>query len=373
VAAAGIDADHEAITREEVLNRLRIGLWTMLRNSSLRPDLPELLRVVTEDRVSTQRLIMTTDGPAPQYVAEHGFVDGLLRTAVECGVPPMQALQMVTINPATLLRLDGQLGGIAVGRRANLLLLSDLVSFRPETVITGGQVVAREGRLITPLSAMGWDDYGSRPRFSKSLHLADPGLYPLKASGTVAEVTAIHLESAVITSRRDVTVRVKDGVLDPGPGLLHAALVEREGAWISRALISGFADNLEGLASTYNTTTHLLVLGCRPEAMAQASQRVREIGGGIAVVQDGKIVYELQLPITGMMSELSFNEVARRNEQLSRVVANRGYEFHDILYTLLFLTCDFLPALRLTPLGLLDVKTSRVLVPAEELVASEPD
>ena len=106
VVAAGIDADHEAITKEEVLNRLRLGLWTMLRNSSLRPDLPELLRVVTQDRVSTQRLIMTTDGPAPEYVAECGYVDGLLRTAVENGVPPMQALQMVTINPATLLRMD---------------------------------------------------------------------------------------------------------------------------------------------------------------------------------------------------------------------------------------------------------------------------
>lgn len=373
VAAAGIDADHEAITREEVLNRLRLGLWTMLRNSSLRPDLPELLRVVTEDRVSTHRLIMTTDGPAPQYVAEHGFVDGLLRTAVECGVPPMQALQMVTINPATLLRLDGRLGGIAVGRQADLLLLPDLVSFRPETVITGGQVVAREGRLITPLPTLDWDDYGSRPRFSESLQLGVPAFYPPRASGAEAEVPAIHLETAVITSRKDVTVQVKDGLLDPGPGLLHAALIEREGAWISRALVSGFADNLEGIASTYNTTTHLLVLGRRPEAMAQASQRVREIGGGIVVVQGGNIVYELTLPITGMMSELSFEEVARRNEQLSRAMAGAGYEFHDILYTLLFLTCDFLPALRLTPLGLLDVKSSHPLAPAEKLVVSAPD
>jgi adenine deaminase len=280
---------------------------------------------------------------------------------------------MVTINPATLLRLDWRLGGIAVGRRADLLLLPDLVSFRPETVIAGGQVAARECKPLTPLHTIDWDDYGSRPRFSKSLQLAEPGLYPLRASGAEAEVTAIHLESAVITSRKDVTVRVKGGLLDPGPGLLHAALVEREGAWISRALISGFADNLEGLASTYNTTTHLLVLGRRPEAMAQASQRVREIGGGIAVVQEGKIVYELPLPITGMMSELSFEEVARRNDQLSRVVANGGYEFHDILYTLLFMTCDFLPTLRLTPLGLLDVKTSRVVAPAEEFVAPEPD
>ena len=89
VAAAGIDADHEAISKEEVLNRLRIGIWTMLRNSSLRPDLPELLRSVTENGVSTHRLIMTTDGPSPEFIAEHGLVDGMLRVAVDNGVSPM--------------------------------------------------------------------------------------------------------------------------------------------------------------------------------------------------------------------------------------------------------------------------------------------
>ena len=90
----------------------------MLRYSSLRPDLPELLRSVTEDEISTHRLIMTTDGPAPQFVEEHGLVDGMLRVAVDNGVSPMQALQMVTINPATLFRIDGQVGGIGIGRRA---------------------------------------------------------------------------------------------------------------------------------------------------------------------------------------------------------------------------------------------------------------
>jgi len=101
--------------------------------------------------------------------------------------------------------------------------------------------------------------------------------------------------------------------------------------------------------------------------MAQAAQRVREIGGGIVIVRGGAIFYELALPITGMMSGLRFSEVILQNQRLSWAVAAEGYEHHDILYTLLFLTCDFLPALRLTPLGLLDVKTSSVLVPSERL------
>ncbi len=366
VAAAGIDADHEAITREEVLNRLRLGIWTMLRNSSLRPDLPELLRVVTEDGVSTQRLIMTTDGPAPEFIAENGLVDGMLRVAVENGVPPMQALQMVTINPATLFRIDSEVGGIGIGRRADLLLLPDLTSFRPEIVITRGRVVVENGELSVPLPRLDWEKYGSRPRFDGSLNLADPALYPIRASGTEAEIPVMHLRSAVISERRDTRVATEDGliVLDGQKGLLHAALVEREGGWISRALVSGFAADLEGLASTYNTTTQLLVLGRRPEAMAQAAKRVGELDGGIVVVENGDVVYELALPITGMMSCLQFAEVVESNRRLSRIVAGAGYEHHDILYTLLFLTCDFLPALRLTPLGLLDVKASKILSPS---------
>ena len=369
VAAAGIDADHEAITKREVLNRLRLGIWTMLRYSSLRPDLPELLRAVTEDGVSTHRLVMTTDGPAPEFAAEHGLVDGMLRVAVENGVPPMQALRMVTINPATLFRIDGQVGGIGIGRRADLLLLPDLTAFRPETVITRGRVVAENEGLRVRLQRLDWESYRSRPRFEGSLELADPKLYPLRVPAeTDAEVPVVHLKSAVITERKDTRVRVEDGLVAPDrqQGILHAALVDREGSWISRALVSGFAANLEGLASTYNTTTHLLVLGHRPEAMARAAQRVRELDGGIVVVKGGKIVYELALPITGMMSDLPFGQVVEQNRLLSRMVADAGYEHHDILYTLLFLTCDFLPTLRLTPLGLLDVKSSKTLAPVEQ-------
>ena len=367
VAAAGIDADHEAITSREVLNRLRLGIWTMLRNSSLRPDLPELLRAVTENEVDTHRLIMTTDGPAPEFIAGQGLVDGLLRVAVENGVSPMQAIQMVTINPATLFRIDGQVGGIGIGRRADLLLLPDLESFRPRTVITRGNIVAENGEVLAPLPEPDWESYRSRPRFDAGLDLTDPALYPLRGSETEVETPALHLRSAVISERRDVRVRVEAGLVNPDgqDELLHAALVDREGTWISRALVSGFAADLDGIASTYNTTTHLLVLGRRPEAMALAARRVRELDGGIVVVKGGEVAYELALPITGMMSDLSFEEAVEQNRRLSRMVEGARYEHHDILYTLLFLTCDFLPALRLTPLGLLDVKTSEILAPAE--------
>jgi adenine deaminase len=286
-------------------------------------------------------------------------------------VPPLQALQMVTINPATLFRIDGQVGGPGVGRRADILLLPDLASFRPQTVITRGRVVAENGKLRAPLPDLRWDAYGSRPGFDAELDLSDLALYAPKVSRT--EVPTMHLISAVITERRDRRVAKENGTGAPGGNgdLLHAALVDRGGGWVSRALVSGFAANLDGLASTYNTTTQLLALGSNPRSMALAARRVRELDGGIVVVRGGDVVFELGLPITGMMSRLPFTRVVEHNRALSRVMARAGYEHHDILYTLLFLTCDFLPALRLTPLGLLDVKSAQVLIPAERSARTE--
>lgn len=360
LVVAGIDADHEAITKEELLHRLRLGLWTMMRHSSLRPDLPELLRVIVEDNVDTRRLIMTTDGPSPEHLAEHGFVDGMLRLAVESGVPPMTALQMVTINPATWLGRDHETGGLAPGRRANILLLPSLETFRPEVVVSGG-------KLVATLPSLDWDAFGGRPRFASNLPLEDPEFYPPRGSGVEVEMPVMKFRAAVITSREDGRFPVEGGKVVAADGAMYAALVDRGGGWVSRALVSGFADGLEGFASTYNNTTHLLVVGKDPSAMALAASRVREIDGGVAVVEGGGVVYEFPLTIAGMMSRGSFDEAVGANRRLSAEMKKRGYPFHDIVYSLLFFTCDFLPSVRLTPLGLIEVKTGDVLLPCERV------
>lgn len=368
LVAAGIEADHEAITKDELLHRLRLGLWTMMRHSSLRPDLPELLRAVTEDGVDTRRLMMTTDGPSPEQLAENGFVDGLLRLAVENGVEPMTALQMVTINPATWLGRDHETGGLAPGRRANVLLLPDLETFRPEVVISRGRVVAREGELLADLPKLDWDSYGARPAFAPGLPLDDPDFYPPRAEGEEARTPLIKYRSAVITGREERDFPVRRGKVVPAEGTTYAALVDRGGEWVSRGFVSGFADGVEGFASTYNNTTQLLVVGRDPASMALAAGRVRDMSGGISLVEGGEAVFELPLTVCGMMSRGSFEEAVEANQSLSREMKKRGYPFHDIVYSLLFFTCDFLPSIRITPLGVTEVKTGDVLLPSERIL-----
>ena len=138
LSAAGISADHEAITGEEALARLRLGMWTMLRQSSLRPDLEPMLRELLPVVASARRLMFTTDGAVPSFYAERGVIGGCLRIASALGLDPMRALQMATIDPATFLGLDEELGGIAPGRRATLNVLPAIGEWRPETVFVNG-------------------------------------------------------------------------------------------------------------------------------------------------------------------------------------------------------------------------------------------
>src|SRR5213595_703312 len=156
IAVAGLTSDHEPITAKEVLERARQGIAVMLRESSLRPDLSDLLDALKEAPGLAARAMLTADGSMPAFVLEHGFVDHLIRTAMQRAVPPLDAYRMATLNPATYFGKDADLGGIAPGRYADICLLRDLSEPRPETVVARGRVAAREGRTLVPIPEPSW-------------------------------------------------------------------------------------------------------------------------------------------------------------------------------------------------------------------------
>jgi adenine deaminase len=341
LSAAGISADHEAITGAEALDRLRLGMWTMLRHSSLRPDLPELLDGLTDVIDSSRRLMLTTDGAAPSFYAEHGMIGGALRIAVEKGVSPMRALQMATIDPATFLGLDEELGGIAPGRRATLLILPEIGEWQPEAVYVDGRVVACGGRLTAAPPEIDWPP-------GPGLVAPPPEAFaPLTGTQPVARYV-----NAVINRRHD-TDELQT----------QAALVARDGSWITKGVVENLLPGVAGFATTATTSFHLLVLGSDPAAMARAAARVAELGGGFAF--DGG--WSAPLEIDGLIVAGDYERALATERELAEAMRAAGYPFHDPIYSLLFASGDFLPDLRLTPVGLLEVKSRDVLALASPL------
>lgn len=364
IAVAGIDSCHEAITAEEVVQRLRLGFWTILRHSSLRPDLPELLRAVTEHKVHTGRLMFTTDGSCPAFLLREGFTEGMLRTAVRAGLSPVTAIQMATVNPAVYLGLDQETGSIAPGRRADILLLPDLENFRPRLVIAGGKVAAADGELCVPMPEPDWFSLGLRTRLPPLELISDYSTYGLPASEP-AVFPVIEAVSAAITRLNEMPVQVRDGFLDCGEDLLYCTLIDRYGRWISNGFIKGLG-RFDALATTFNAPCGLMVLGSDRRAMAGAAAAVSEIGGGVVLVEEGREVFRMPLRYGGLMDGYSFEEAASRVEELEEKVRQCGYPYNDILYTMLFLDCDFLPGPRITTSGIYDVKSRKVLFPSRE-------
>jgi adenine deaminase len=334
LSAAGVSADHEAITADETRQRLRLGMWTMIRQSSLRPDLEPILRELLDIVPAARRLMLTTDGAVPSFYAENGMIAGCLEVATRVGVEPMRALQMATIDPATFLGLDEELGGVAPGRRATLNVLGARDAWRPELVLVDGEIVARDGALTVAPPDLRWPP---GPKL-----VAPPEIPPLTGVQPVA-----RYESAVINRRVDREV---------GPGDLQAALIGRDGTWITKGVLDNFLD-VDGFATTATTSLELLVLGKDPAAMARAAARVVAMGGGFAF--DGG--WSAPLEIDGLIAAGGYAEALKIERELTEAMARAGYPFHDPLYSLLFASADFLPELRLTPRGLLEVKSRTVL------------
>jgi adenine deaminase len=352
IAAGGLTSDHEPITAREVLDRARQGIAVMLRESSLRPDLVGLLDALKEAPALASRLMLTADGSMPAFIRDHGFVDHLIRVALERGVPPIDAYRMATLNAASYMGREADLGGIAPGRFADLCLLRDLAEPRPEVVVARGRVAARDGRVLVDVPEPDW-----RRAFTTSAARltvrwrARPADFRLPPRPTYP---VVRLASAVIT-------RLEERPLAPGD--LHAALVDRAGRWVAPGVVAGFGERVDGLATTITTDFNILVLGRRPEAMARAVNRLLDVRGGVVLVDGEEVALEVALPLGGVMAPGSVLEAAAREDALRAALVARGYPHHEPMFTLFFLAADFLPFVRLSPRGVWDVRHGRVLLP----------
>jgi adenine deaminase len=369
LSCAGVDSCHESINGQQLLDRLRLGLYVMLRQSSLRPDLKGLLDTIRKRHVLLDRVMLTTDGSSPAFHREFGMNDHLIGMALEAGVDPIWAYRMATLNPAAYFGLDGDIGGIAPGRYADILVLKDLQHPKPKIVVSRGRIMARNGASAESFPEFDWDGIFRGKNLSTKTWRAGPELFQIPHKGNHVKFPGIDLISTVITKVEWVDLATKEGHLDLGPSndLCYITLIDRDGKWATNGIIRNFAVGLEGLASSYNTAAEILVIGNSPETMSRAVNRVLDLGGGIVAYEGDKMVYELGLPLGGVISREPMDFLAGKEDELKAYLSKNGHPYHDPLYTLTFLPNDFLPDVRINYHGIVDIKTGERLWPRREL------
>jgi adenine deaminase len=355
-AAAGIRSDHEAYTAEEGRQRLRAGMWVLIREASAARNLQALLPLVEE--FGPYRMAFCTDDREPEHIAVDGHVNAIVRDAVAYGIDPIDALVLASHNAATYHRLD-HLGAIAPGRQADLLLLPDLERFLPELVLKRGRPVGEIARAEVPewvkqtirIGALGPEVFRIPWREGRSARVI--GLVPGQ----------IVTESLVA----EPLVRGGEAVADPEHDLAKIAVIERHlgTGRIGKAFVRGFGLQRGALATSLSHDAHnVVVVGMSDASMAFAVRRLANIGGGIVVVDGAEVAAELPLPVAGILSDAPLAEVVDRSHAVVAAAETIGCTIEAPFQLLAFLALSVIPSLKLTDRGLVDVDRFE-LVPLE--------
>ncbi|MEH7245360.1 adenine deaminase C-terminal domain-containing protein [Neobacillus niacini] len=352
----GADSDHEAMTGEEVYNRLMQGYMVSLRYSSIRPDLPELLDDMKRLEIQAyDRLMFNTDGSTSTFY-EQGMNDQMIRIAIDKGVPVIDAYNMATVNIARYYNIDHLHGNIATGRVANINFLSSIENPTPHSVLAKGKWVKREGQVVDAYPTINWDEYGLKP-MEMDWNLSIDDLQFSMPFG-------IKMENSVITKPYSIAIDASGDELSTDHDECFFTLLDRNGKWRINTLLKGFATNLSALASSFSNTGDIILIGKNKHDMLAAFNRMKELGGGIVMVEDEQVVHEIPLRLNGIMSNLPIKELINEEKKLLVELRERGYSFSDPVYSLLFFSATHLPYIRITQQGMYDVMNKSVLFPS---------
>ncbi|MCK9175466.1 MAG: adenine deaminase [Desulforhopalus sp.] len=360
-AAGGIHTDHECEKVEEMIERLRLGMYVQIREGSAARNLAALLAGVTPENL--RRCLFCTDDRHPGDILRHGHIDNNIREAIRLGLDPVAAIRMATLNTAECYGLEAR-GALAPGYAADIVLLNDLHEVQVERVYKDGEIVAENGKALFTAET----EIDSR--MLNTVHLG--GLeekllrLPLKpADGSKnGKVTARVIEIAagsLVTTAVKREVNVVDGCFQPTAkeDVLKLAVVERhrDNGSVGVGLVSGFGLRGGALASTVGHDSHnLILLGDTDVAMMRAAKEVERIGGGLVVVRGDKVVCTMPLPVAGLISNAPLADLDREQRQVTEAAHTLGIpEQINPFMLLAFLALPVIPELRLTDMGLFDV------------------
>lgn len=362
---AGISSCHEPILPKEVLERLRLGLYVMVREGSIRRDL-EAISAIKDDNVNLRRLLLVTDGIEPGDLVKRRGMQYVVQKAVDCGFDPVAAVQMATLNVAEHFALDNLVGGIAPGRCADLLIVPDIRTIEAEHVISNGKVVAEKGRLLT---APRRHTYRSGSLNTVSLpkpFTATDFIIRVPQGQQPATVRIIEMITDLVTAELRQETAAANGQVpcDPANDIIKVAAVDRRHVpgKTTTGLIKGFGLQTGAFASSAAwDSSDIIVVGASEADMAIAVNRIRDLQGGAVAVKDGSLLAEIPMPIFGLMSPAPVETIVEKLQSLKQTLQSLGVHFPDPLLTLSTLTCAAIPYLRICEEGLVNLKDGKTV------------
>ena len=358
--AGGAADDHEGTTEEDALARVRNGMRSMMRLGSAWYDVETQITAITERGIDPRNFILCTDDCMAETLVNDGHMNRVVRHAIDCGCDPLIALQMATINTATHFGLERELGSIAPGRRADMIITSDLKTLPIEHVIARGKTVAKDGKITVDCPHYDWPDSARQTvHLGKPLEEKDFDILAPKGKNTVMTRVIGVVENQAPTKALNFELPVIEGCVKASGDVCQIALVERHRATghVSNGFVSGFGytGNMAIASTVAHDSHHMIVVGTSHADMALAANRLGEVGGGVTVFKDRQELALVELPIGGLMSDQPAAEVAARAAKMIEAMVACGCNLNNAYMQHSLLALVVIPELRISDLGLVDV------------------
>lgn len=372
--AAGVSTDHESLSTEDAIERLRAGCYVMMREGSAARNMTECLKAITEHKLDSTMCSIVTDDLHTVDAVERGHLDDAVRTALKNGMDFVTAIQMVTINAARAFNLDREIGALAPGRRADINIAEGPEDFKVISVISGGNLVVEDSKLIKR-----YDKAEHEPILLNTIKLskkitAEDLMIKVDKEAKEARVKIMRtLDWIPITFGQEAILPVKDGVVecDLNQDILYIAQVERYGknGNIGKAFMGGFNLKSGAIASSVGHDNHnIIVMGTNFEDMALAVNRIGEIQGGQVLVNNGQVICEVEYPILGLLSDLDAWELASQKKVLNSKIHELGCTISIPFMFLSFICLAAIPEYAVTDHGFIDVMHQEIIDPVIELI-----
>jgi adenine deaminase len=359
-ALTGITSCHESVSMEEALEKLRLGMYVMIREGFVRKELPELSKL-KDAKVDKRRIMMVSDVFDAPMLWEEGYLDSIVKKAIEYGFSPMDAIKMVTINPADYHHLR-YLGAIAPLRFADILFLRNLKDFTIEKVMVNGEIVVAGREFVKDIKPFVYPDEMTRTITVNKLEEND---FRIKARPGANRIRVLHVANPTITRELVVEARAKVGYVekDLENDIIPIAVVNRrQGKGMGRGFIKGTGIKEGALATTLIwDTCNILTIGSSERDMRDAVNRLIDIQGGTVIIKNGRVIYEFPMPVYGLIPLMTMKQSMDKTKELDEMMKAIGTYLEKPFLTIQTIPFTGLPFLRITDKGLADIKNKRLV------------